>query len=295
MAHLRPRTVAAFLALVPTRAAAHGNLLVYGAADDGTADALATAGHTVTVWDDGTWRAAAQADFETYDAIVIPSGGCGGAAPTAFDALHATRAVWGPATTGFVLVSGQLPECHLDTAAAGQLIDYAADWAAMGPGTGLVVWSDHGTRGLDFMTGVGAFSSAAGAADVFGSIDATHGAWGGLGRSQLEGWGDSAVSTITAWPSDFEVVLSDASGQTVAVARDSCDWDIDGFLAQGATCGGTDCDDRAFRVYPGAPEDCDGIDDDCNGIVDDSPSIGGTMFHADSDGDGFGDPAISVV
>jgi len=226
---------------------------------------------------------------------VVPSGPCGGAAAGDYDALHDSRGTWTPATTGFVLVSTQVPGCHGTTAAAELLIDFAADWAGPGPGTGLVVWSDHGTRGLDFLSGLGGFASTSGSADAFGSMDTGFGGWGGLSQSALEGWGPSTASVLASWPADFDVVLTDTGGAVLAVARDSCDWDVDGYLAQGGTCGGTDCDDRAFQVYPGAPEDCDGVDDDCNGVVDDSPSSGGTTFHADVDGDGYGDAATSVV
>ena len=187
-----------------------------------------------------------------------------------------------------------MPGCHEGNPSAEQLLDHAADWAGPGPGTGLVVWSDHGSRGLDFLSGIGGFGSTSGNADAFGTMDTLHGGWG-RGQPALEGWGPSAASVLTSWPSDFDVVLTDTSGGTLAVARDSCDWDVDGHLAEGGTCGGTDCDDRAFQVYPGAPEDCDGVDDDCNGVVDDSPTSGGSTFYADLDGDGHGDPSSSVT
>ncbi len=51
-----------------------------------------------------------------------------------------------------------------------------------------------------------------------------------------------------------------------------------------------DCDDLSSSTYPGATEICDEADNDCDGEVDETAS--GT-FHADADGDGYGDPAVS--
>ena len=50
---------------------------------------------------------------------------------------------------------------------------------------------------------------------------------------------------------------------------------------------GTDCDDSAADVFPGAPELCDGRDQDCDGEVDEDPSDG-IRFFLDRDGDGHG-------
>jgi large repetitive protein len=54
----------------------------------------------------------------------------------------------------------------------------------------------------------------------------------------------------------------------------------------------TDCDDADSTVYPGATEVCDGKDNNCNGQTDEGVK---TTYYADSDGDGFGDPADSVL
>ena len=51
---------------------------------------------------------------------------------------------------------------------------------------------------------------------------------------------------------------------------------------------GVDCDDENPRVHPGADDDdCDGFDEDCDGLVDEDVA---TVFYADVDGDGYGDP-----
>ncbi len=53
-----------------------------------------------------------------------------------------------------------------------------------------------------------------------------------------------------------------------------------------------DCDDTNAAVYVGAPELCDGLDNNCNGLVDDNITI--NTYYLDSDGDGYGDSAVSL-
>ena len=57
-----------------------------------------------------------------------------------------------------------------------------------------------------------------------------------------------------------------------------------------------DCDDASPSVNPGAVEVCDSldVDEDCNGLADDTDVADGSIvWHADSDGDGFGEAAGS--
>jgi len=56
-----------------------------------------------------------------------------------------------------------------------------------------------------------------------------------------------------------------------------------------------DCDDTNTDVNPDAIELCDGIDNDRDGAVDEDESTDASTWYADSDGDGFGDPATSTV
>ena len=74
----------------------------------------------------------------------------------------------------------------------------------------------------------------------------------------------------------------------------SCDEDGDGYDATGA-CGGSDCDDTDASVNPGATEYCDGIDNDCDGTVDEDDAIDVSTWYADTDTDGYGDPASSDI
>ena len=54
----------------------------------------------------------------------------------------------------------------------------------------------------------------------------------------------------------------------------------------------SDCDDDDASVFPGAEEECDGIDNDCSGEIDEDV---GDVYFVDRDQDGFGDDASTVL
>ena len=54
-----------------------------------------------------------------------------------------------------------------------------------------------------------------------------------------------------------------------------------------------DCNDGAASAYPGADEYCDGIDNDCEGDIDEDDALDVLTWYADSDGDGYGDAAVT--
>ncbi len=55
-----------------------------------------------------------------------------------------------------------------------------------------------------------------------------------------------------------------------------------------------DCDDDSPTTNPASYEICDGVDNDCDGSTDDSSAINTTIFYADADADGYGDPAVTT-
>jgi MYXO-CTERM domain-containing protein len=55
----------------------------------------------------------------------------------------------------------------------------------------------------------------------------------------------------------------------------------------------TDCNDSDANTYLGADEYCDGVDNDCDNITDESDALDALTWYADTDNDGYGDPAVS--
>jgi hypothetical protein len=96
---------------------------------------------------------------------------------------------------------------------------------------------------------------------------------------------DGAVDdgvTVFTWYADAD---GDGTGDATRTLADCA-------APPGYVAAGTDCDDAAAAVHPGATETCDGVDEDCDGAVDDG--VATTNWYTDSDGDGYGNP-LSVT
>jgi large repetitive protein len=93
---------------------------------------------------------------------------------------------------------------------------------------------------------------------------------------------DDAVDA-PAWYGDADM---DGYGDPATVTH-SCD------QPAGHTGDATDCDDTRDDVHPWADEFCDGVDNNCDGIIDEDDAVDAPTWHADADGDGWGDPATS--
>ncbi len=102
---------------------------------------------------------------------------------------------------------------------------------------------------------------------------------------------DLAIGTYSVTTSVTDTFGASGSGSLVFEVAEA-DGDGDGYVA--VELGGADCNDGDASINPGAAEWCNGIDDNCEGQVDEVGSLGGTIGYADTDGDGFGDPAAGV-
>ncbi len=100
--------------------------------------------------------------------------------------------------------------------------------------------------------------------------------------------GDCNDSNAAIYPGAPETECSDPTDYNCDGSVAFADADNDGHPA----C--EDCDDSAATIHGDALEVCDGVDNNCDGATDEPGAVGGTIWFADTDADGFGD-ALSPV
>ncbi len=124
--------------------------------------------------------------------------------------------------------------------------------------------------------------------------------------ADADGYGDPGVpTTACAQPANTVADATDCDDASAAYypgapeedCDDPADYNCDGSSgyadADGdgwAAC--SECDDGSAVVNPSAVETCNVIDDDCDGAVDEDVE---SVFYADADGDGFGDPGTTAL
>lgn len=103
--------------------------------------------------------------------------------------------------------------------------------------------------------------------------------------------GDSTVTastsvTVEELKTFYRDYDGDGFGNTITIK--ACRLPSGYALVQG------DCNNSNRKVYPGAPELCDGLDNDCDGVRDDGLSPQNT-YYRDSDGDGYGSKTVKII
>jgi hypothetical protein len=102
---------------------------------------------------------------------------------------------------------------------------------------------------------------------------------------------------------DADTYLGSAANEQDSAALCTRDADGDGWgdlsPNRAGVDAGTDCDDQADFVYPGAVEVCDGADNDCDDLTDDADddldTTDASVWYSDADGDNFGNQHDSVL
>ncbi|ROW00165.1 hypothetical protein VSDG_03483 [Cytospora chrysosperma] len=238
--------------------------------------ATSVLGYTVHVATPEEWNSYTTADFERYKSVIIPDPTCG--TVSEIDFFDATKAAWGPAIMGNIILIGTDPSFHASSRpGALTLIDDAVQFSASGNGTGLYFALSC------YYDSVAA--STVEALSYFGTITvrgqlacyndahlvANSSALGKLDDGALSDWSCSVHEVFTSYPTTglfgFEP-LAIAEGATGDGQKDFADRSngIPYIIVKGATPAG--CGDGVWD--PTLEEECD--DGPLNGTPDSSCS-----------------------
>ncbi|MFM2246456.1 MAG: hypothetical protein RL071_2530 [Pseudomonadota bacterium] len=163
--------------------------------------------------------------------------------------------------------------------------------------TGSVWYTDADRDSFGGASSTRACSAPAGTVATTGDCDDSLASVNPTAREVCNGRDDDCDSLLDA---------SDPSVDLTSLATYYRDADGDGYgttspttaacsVPTGYSAVSTDCDDSRVGVNPAATEVCNAADDDCDALIDDSdPSLDRSttsVFFADADSDGLGDPA----
>ena len=138
-----------------------------------------------------------------------------------------------------------------------------------------------------------ACSQPAGASDAASDCDDSDGAINPAATELCDGADNDCdgetdeddAADASTWYADADGdSYGDAAATTAACAQPS-----------GFTTDAADCDDADASVNPTATELCDGVDNDCDGDTDEDDAADASTWYADTDADGYGDPATTSV
>ncbi|MBI5516132.1 MAG: hypothetical protein HY909_20275, partial [Deltaproteobacteria bacterium] len=181
------------------------------------------AGSVVTNASDAMWRSMTTAQFAAFNLIITGDNNCSGPTSAQLQTMFDTRAVWTPAITGRVVITGLDGACHAPgNAGARTWLTTTLRYLSSGGGTALFITSDWGRRSLNHASGFGTFSSTSRDAEAVNLTVPTHPIFAGSNNTSMSNWGNSYHSFITTFPSSFTSVatITGAPTQHLVLVRD---------------------------------------------------------------------------
>ncbi len=232
--------------------------------------------------------------FNDRGALYVYLGGSGGLDPATEVLIVASDAWYYDSFGGAVSGAGDVNDDGYDDIVVGAELDSDLGYAAgssyvyLGSAAGIDAATEEelfaSDPGQDYRFGVSV--SGAGDVDGDGRDDVIVGSWFQSGAGFRAGaaylFGSCVLSTYYA-DSDGDG-HGDPDAHTTACSP-----------AAGYSLDDTDCDDDDALAWPGNIEVCDGADNDCDGISDNDDAADSLTWYADGDGDGHGDPTVSVT
>jgi ELWxxDGT repeat protein len=203
---------------------------VTGGANSREAQEAIAQGLSVDVVDNAGWMAKTQADFASYQALILGDPNCSGDA-SLFNVVVATQSTWGPIVNGNIVIIGTDLVYHAIRGIAGaeKLIQTGIDFTVAQPGkTGMYVDLSCYYAGSPSGTPVpvldafdpGGFTVTKVNCTDSGHIVPTGSTFSTLTDADVKGWECSLHEAFVTFPADFAVVAMDPSAGSSYTAPD---------------------------------------------------------------------------